>query len=181
MRILCYDPLFGNSRGAQQQSTFSTNPCVYSQMLDIETFIPLLLQRGESDESSRNSAGLSRLKRVCLMGDHNQLPPVVKNSSFSKFSNLDQSLFSRLIRTGVPFITLNKQGRARAEIASLYSWRYENLGNLDHVTTSKEFRLANAGFAHTFQVINVDAFEGKGESTPTAYFYQNVGEAEYGK
>ena len=149
------------------------------QMLDVETFIPLLLQRGESDESSRHSAGLSRLKRVCLMGDHNQLPPVVKNTSFSKVSNLDQSLFSRLIRLGVPYVQLDKQGRARAEIASLYSWRYNNLGNLDHVQQSKEFQVANPGFAHTFQIINVDEFEGRGESTPTAYFYQNVGEAEY--
>jgi intron-binding protein aquarius len=149
------------------------------QMLDIETFIPLLLQRGESDESSRNSAGISRLKRVCLMGDHNQLPPVVKNMTFSKFSNLDQSLFSRLIRLGVPFIQLDRQGRARAELASLYSWRYKNLGNLPHVMHSHEFQHANSGFAHTFQIINVENFEGRGESSPTAYFYQNVGEAEY--
>ena len=94
------------------------------QMLDIETFIPLLLQKGESDEASY---ARSRLKRVCLIGDHHQLPPVVKNASFSKYSNLDQSLFTRLIRLGVPTIELNKQGRSRAEIANLYSWRYNNL------------------------------------------------------
>ena len=149
------------------------------QMLDIETFIPLLLQRGASDESSRNSSGSSRLKRVCLMGDHNQLPPVVKNTSFAKFSNLDQSLFSRLIRLGVPYVQLDKQGRARTEIADLYRWRYKNLGDLEHVQQRKHFQLANSGFAHTFQLINVEEFEGRGESTPTAYFYQNVGEAEY--
>jgi intron-binding protein aquarius len=95
------------------------------QMMEIETFIPMLLQRGESDDSV---AGLSRLKRVCMMGDHNQLPPVVKNASFSKFSNLDQSLFSRLIRLGVPYIQLDKQGRARAELARLY--RYVVFGSL---------------------------------------------------
>ena len=27
--------------------------------------------------------------------------------------------------------------------------------------------------------LNMEDFEGRGESTPTAYFYQNVGEAEY--
>jgi intron-binding protein aquarius len=149
------------------------------QMLEIETFIPFLLQRGASDESSRNSSGTSRLKRVCLMGDHNQLPPVVKNMAFSKFSNLDQSLFSRLIRFGVPYVELDKQGRARAEIASLYSWRYKNLGDLDHVQQSRQLQLANSGFVHTFQIIDVEDFEGRGESTPTAYFYQNLGEAEY--
>ena len=89
------------------------------QMLEVESFIPLLLQRGESDNSV---SGLSRLKRICLMGDHNQLPPVVKNSSFSRFSNLDQSQFSRLIRLGVPYIQFDKQGRARPEIARLYRY-----------------------------------------------------------
>lgn len=86
------------------------------QMMEIETFIPMLLQRGESDETA---SALSRLKRVCLIGDHHQLPPVVKNMSFSKFSNLDQSMFSRLVRLGVPYIQLDRQGRARADIASL--------------------------------------------------------------
>jgi intron-binding protein aquarius len=89
------------------------------QMLEIESFIPFLLQRGKSDDSV---SGLSRLKRVCLLGDHNQLPPVVKNASFSKFSNLDQSLFARLIRLGVPYIQLDKQGRARSELRRLYRY-----------------------------------------------------------
>ena len=89
------------------------------QMTEIEAFIPMLLQRGESDESA---SALSRLKRVCLIGDHHQLPPVVKNMSFSKYSNLDQSMFSRLVRLGVPYIQLDRQGRARAVIASLYRY-----------------------------------------------------------
>jgi intron-binding protein aquarius len=91
------------------------------QMLEIESFIPMLLQRGKSDDSV---SGLSRLKRVCMLGDHNQLPPVVKNASFSKFSNLDQSLFSRLIRLGVPYLQLDKQGRARPDLMRLYRCVY---------------------------------------------------------
>lgn len=146
------------------------------QMLEIETFIPLLLQRGETDATSAKNG---RLKRYCLIGDHNQLPPVVQNASFAKYSNLDQSMFLRLIRLGAPYIELNKQGRSRPEIASLYSWRYSNLGNLEHVCTSNGYTVANAGLSHTFQLVNVDNYEGKGETAPTLYFYQNVGEAEY--
>lgn len=146
------------------------------QMVEIESFIPLLLQRGDPDGTDSNS---SRLKRVCLMGDHNQLPPVIKNMSFANFGNLDQSMFTRLIRLGVPYTQLDRQGRARPEIAQLYSWRYNDLGNLHHVSTDEKFQVANAGFAHTLQLINVDDFQGKGETSPTAYFYQNVGEAEY--
>lgn len=147
------------------------------QMLDVETFVPLLLQRGESDDDDSSSA--SRLKRVVLIGDHNQLPPVVKNQSFGRYSHYDQSLFARLIKLGVPSIELNRQGRARPELARLYSWRYDDLGDLDHVRTRDAFRRANTGLGHTFQLVNVEDFEGRGESSPTAYFYQNVGEAEY--
>ena len=85
------------------------------QMTDIETFIPLLLQNSESsttDGESSSSSSSSRLKRVCLMGDHCQLPPVIKNMSLSHYSNLDQSLFTRLIHFGVPHVQLDKQGRA---------------------------------------------------------------------
>ncbi|KAL9180433.1 hypothetical protein ACHAXT_008403 [Thalassiosira profunda] len=151
------------------------------QMLDVETFVPLLLQRGTADDGDGDSlTDSSRLKRVVLIGDHNQLPPVVKNRSFATFSRYDQSMFARLVRLGgVPPIELNKQGRARPDIARLYSWRYDDLGDLEHVSTLDTFQKANAGLAHTYQLINVDDFEGRGESTPTAYFYQNVGEAEY--
>lgn len=146
------------------------------QMTEIESFIPLLLQKGSGDQ---DSSGQFRLKRICLMGDHNQLPPVIKNMTFSKYSHLDQSLFTRLIRMGVPYIQFDQQGRSRREIANLYNWRYKNLGHLEHVISDRKFMLANAGFAYTFQLIDVADFEGKGETTPTAYFYQNVGEAEY--
>ena len=59
----------------------------------------------------RQEDGYSRLKRVILIGDHHQLPPVVKNMAFQKYSHLDQSLFTRFIRLGTPFIQLNAQVR----------------------------------------------------------------------
>ena len=60
-----------------------------AQMLEIETFVPMLLQ-----------SEANRLKRVVLIGDHNQLPPVVKNEAFKRFGHLDQSLFARFVRLG---------------------------------------------------------------------------------
>jgi hypothetical protein len=41
------------------------------------------------------------------------------------------------------------------------------------------FAKPNAGFRFSCQVIDVQDFKGKGETTPTAHFYQNLGEAEY--
>lgn len=142
-----------------------------AQILEIETFIPLLLQNPQD--------GFNRLKRWIMIGDHHQLPPVIKNMAFQKYSNMEQSLFARFVRLGVPTVDLDGQGRARPSICDLYNWRYKVLGNLRHVENSPEYLVANAGFLYDFQLINVEDFNGVGESEPSAYFYQNLAEAEY--
>jgi len=57
-------------------------------------------------------------------------------------------------------------------ICQLYNWRYKKLGNLPHVSLWSEFRAANAGFFFDFQLVNVEDFNGVGESEPNPYFYQ---------
>lgn len=54
-----------------------------------------------------------------MIGDHHQLPPVIKNMAFQKYSNMEQSLFTRFVRLGVPTVDLDAQGRARARSAVL--------------------------------------------------------------
>lgn len=54
-----------------------------------------------------------------MIGDHHQLPPVIKNMAFQKYSNMEQSLFTRFVRLGVPTVDLDAQGRARARLVSL--------------------------------------------------------------
>ena len=142
-----------------------------AQVLEVETVLPLLLQKAEE--------GRSRLRRVILIGDHHQLPPVVKNAALQKYSRLDQSLFTRFIRLGTPHIQLNAQGRARPSLAKLYNWRYTGLGDLPRVSQDPAFRAANAGLAFDAQLVDVSDFLGRGESEPVAHFYQNLGEAEY--
>jgi intron-binding protein aquarius len=41
------------------------------------------------------------------------------------------------------------------------------------------FLAANPGFGYDFQMINVPDYNGRGESEPAPYYYQNLGEAEY--
>ena len=94
------------TRTTIQQHSPTHPPCcccctLCVQVLEIETFIPMLLQRQQD--------GHSRLKRVILIGDHHQLPPVVKNQAIQRYSHLDQSLFARFIRLGTPYIELNAQ------------------------------------------------------------------------
>ncbi|KAI8990027.1 P-loop containing nucleoside triphosphate hydrolase protein [Pilobolus umbonatus] len=141
-----------------------------AQILEVETFIPLLLQETRD--------GMNRLKRVVLIGDHCQLPPVVKNTAFQQYGNMEQSMFTRFFRLGVPTLQLDKQGRARPSIAKLYNWRYKALEDLDKVCKN-EFTKANAGFSYDYQFIHVNKYQGQGETEPVPYFYQNLGEAEY--
>jgi len=143
-----------------------------AQILEIETFIPMLLQEHDREFGCR-------LKRVVLLGDHHQLPPIIKNMAFQKYSHMDQSLFARFIRIGVPHIQLNAQGRSRPSIAKLWNWRYEQLGDLPHVMEGNMYLNANSGFSYEYQFVNVEDFEGKGCTTPMPYFYQNLAEAEY--
>ncbi|XP_074641983.1 RNA helicase aquarius-like [Tubulanus polymorphus] len=142
-----------------------------AQILEIETFIPLLLQNPEDN--------YNRLKRWIMIGDHHQLPPVIKNMAFQKFSNMEQSLFTRFVRLGVPTVDLDAQGRARGSLCNLYNWRYKKLGNLPHIGQWPEYQTSNAGFCFEFQLIDVGDFNGIGESEPNPFFYQNLAEAEY--
>ena len=142
-----------------------------AQITEIENFIPLVLQNSKK--------GASPLQRVVLCGDHLQNSPIIQNMAFRQYANLDQSLFLRLIRLGVPSITLDQQGRARPTIAELYRWRYPSLSNLPIVSTRPEYLQANAGFRYDYQFIDVGEYKGRGESQPSPHYFQNLGEAEY--
>ncbi len=143
------------------------------QVLEIDTFVSLMMQQRAA-----------RLKRVTLIGDHRQLPPVVTSAALRKHSQFDQSMFARLIRLGVPAVQLDAQGRARPALARLFAWRYaalRNLPQLEQATAApgSPYALANAGLAFTAQFIDVPDYQGNGETTPLPHFYQNLGEAEY--
>ncbi|KAF2000105.1 hypothetical protein P154DRAFT_492683 [Amniculicola lignicola CBS 123094] len=142
-----------------------------AQITEIETFIPFALQTPQNGELP--------LQRIVMCGDHLQNSPVIQNLAFRQYANLEQSLFKRLIRLGVPTIMLDQQGRSRPSIAELYRWRYPNLGNLPTVQTLPDFQRANPGFKFDYQFINVPDYKGKGENEPTPHFLQNLGEAEY--
>lgn len=139
-----------------------------AQILEIESFIPMLLQNEEMVEKNK-------LKRMVLIGDHNQLPPIIQNTIIQQYCHFDQSLFNRFVRLGVPLIQLNNQGRSRSSIADLYRWKYDNLGDLPHINENIEFQKCNGGFLYDYQFINVN-----GEETqPSPWLYQNQNEANY--
>jgi hypothetical protein len=65
--------------------------------------------------------------------------------ALQKYSNLDQSLFTRFIRLGTPYVELNAQGRARPSLAALYKWRYRDLGDLPAISAQVGATAALAG------------------------------------
>ncbi|RAH52918.1 DEAD helicases superfamily protein [Aspergillus piperis CBS 112811] len=142
-----------------------------AQITEIESFIPAALQNMKNGELP--------LKRIVLCGDHLQNSPIIQNMAFRQYAHFEQSLFLRLVRLGVPVITLDQQGRARPSIAELFRWRYQQLGNLPAVETAPAFKQANSGFQYEYQFINVPDYQGTGEREPTPHFIQNLGEAEY--
>ncbi|CDQ71701.1 unnamed protein product [Oncorhynchus mykiss] len=119
-------------------------------------------------------------KRWIMIGDHQQLPPVIKIMAFQKYSNMEQSLFTRFVHLGVPTVDLDDQGRARASLCNLYNCRNKQLENLPHLQLLPQFQAPNPGLTFNFQLLNVEDFNGVGESEPKPYFYQKLGEAEYG-
>ncbi|GBE61274.1 Intron-binding aquarius [Babesia ovata] len=116
------------------------------------------------------------LKRVILSGDHYQLPPVVNNRSLLQFSNMQQSLFHRLVRLETPHVILNRQGRSRPEIASLFTHFYPvKIDNIDLALSLPEFGSRNRCLEHNLQFVDCEG----SESAPIPHYYQNLEEAEF--
>ncbi|KAM7452649.1 hypothetical protein BLSTO_06615, partial [Blastocystis sp. subtype 1] len=119
-----------------------------------------------------------RLKRVVLLGDVHQLPPIVQSATLAHACGLDQSLFARLIRLRVPTVQLDAQGRCRPALARLFAWRYEHLRNLPTALPETATR-ANACLRYVCQVVDVEDYANQGEVSTTDHSVKNEGEAEY--
>lgn len=149
-----------------------------AQITEIENFVPFVLQAPRLADG-KSATAENQLQRIVLVGDHLQNSPVIQNNALKSYANLEQSLFARLIRLGVPHILLQSQGRSRPSLAALYRWRYPTLTDLPHTSLQPEFVQANAGFKYDYQFIDVPDYKGSGETEPSPHFIQNLGEAEY--
>jgi hypothetical protein len=84
--------------------------------------IILVEEAGEILESHVLTAMTPSTKQLILIGDHQQLRPKVNNYALTvekgEGYDLNRSLFERLIRAGIPHITLRQQHRMCPEISS---------------------------------------------------------------
>lgn len=134
-----------------------------NQMLDLETCLCLSTNRDSS-----------RLRRIILVGDDEQLGPVVA-SNFTK-SNFATSLFARMKMLGAPVMNLTDVVECGSVfIGSLLQKVYKNM-----VTSSMtDNTLCPPALCFDSQFVHVGPYLGQGESEPSPGVYQNLGEAEF--
>ena len=93
------------------------------ELRDVSPGVLLVEEAGEILESHTLTSLNTNTKQLILIGDHLQLRPKVNNYALTVEKgngyNLNQSLFERLVRAGVPHSTLQKQHRMCPEISSL--------------------------------------------------------------
>ncbi|KAF2637377.1 P-loop containing nucleoside triphosphate hydrolase protein [Massarina eburnea CBS 473.64] len=122
--------------------------------------IVIVEEAGEILESHVLTAMSPNTKQLVLIGDHKQLRPKVNNYSLTIEKgdgyNLNQSLFERLVLSGVPHITLNLQHRMRGEISNLV--RSLTYPELEDAPTTKD-RPALRGFQDNVIFVSHDHLE----------------------
>ena len=93
----------------------------------IQPEIVVVEEAAEVLESHIVTALTGATKQVILIGDHQQLRPGTAVYRLATHYNLDVSLFERLVRNGLPHVTLSRQRRMRTEISKLIAPIYPNL------------------------------------------------------
>ena len=113
-------------------------------------------------------------QHLILIGDHKQLRPSPTVYDLAKRYKLDVSLFERLIRNGLPCVTLSEQHRMRPEISVLM--RHEHLyPNLkDHISV-RSYEIINGVESSVCFIDHTETEQQSPEST--SYF--NKYEAQY--
>uniref|UniRef100_A0A8C4QBK2 NFX1-type zinc finger-containing protein 1 n=1 Tax=Eptatretus burgeri TaxID=7764 RepID=A0A8C4QBK2_EPTBU len=83
-------------------------------------------------------------QHLILIGDHQQLRPNPTVYELSKRYHLDLSLFERMVKNNIPYITLSTQHRMRPEIATLIVPHiYKQLNNHPSVSMFKDIKGLN--------------------------------------
>nr|CAG4716357.1 unnamed protein product [Naegleria fowleri] len=164
-----------STHAAIKRSSFKQQKFEYDTLIiedaarisEIESFIPM--------------SGSSRLSKIILLGDNNQLSPVIYNKQVELFSNVKQSLFTRFSRfiDESKMITLPYDStEISPNLVPLFKWNYSGIYEYGVMKSSDETMKLN-GFKYNYQMLNVEDYQGQGEIQPYPHMFQNLGEAEY--
>ena len=93
----------------------------YNMLKALRPSIVLVEEAAEVLESHILTSLTESVEHLILIGDHSQLRPPVASHKLGQKYHLDVSLFERLLKNGLPHVTLTTQHRMRPEIARLIS------------------------------------------------------------
>ncbi len=89
--------------------------------------VVIVEEAAEILEPSLLAALTPSIEHLILIGDHKQLRPQVDTYYLCRNFQFDKSMMERLIDSGFPYKTLNKQNRMRPEFSALLKDIYPNL------------------------------------------------------
>ena len=107
----------------------------YNALLrELQPEIIIIEEAAEVLEASVLASFTSSTKHVIFIGDHLQLRPQVSEYSLGTYHGLQISLFERLVKMNVGYVTLSEQRRMHPDISSLITPSiYSNLKNSEIV------------------------------------------------
>ena len=86
---------------------------------EIKPSVMIVEEAAEILEGQLVAAIPPSVQHLIMIGDHQQLKPVVQNPRLRKTNNLDVSMFERLVNCKIPFKQLEYQCRMRDDIVDL--------------------------------------------------------------
>lgn len=108
---------------------------------DLQPQVVIVEEAAEVLEASIVSCLTQSTQQLILIGDHLQLRPQVTEHNLAVVNGLQVSLFERLIKQGMPYVTLSTQRRMHPEISSLITPSiYKSLVNAPSVATHPPVR-----------------------------------------
>ncbi|KAI5071830.1 hypothetical protein GOP47_0014081 [Adiantum capillus-veneris] len=122
----------------------------HSILKSLQAEIIVVEEAAEVLESHILASLTASTKHLILIGDHLQLRPAVAVHKLAVKHQLDVSLFERLVKSGVEYVTLGVQRRMRPSISKLISGIYPMLKDHESVTSREDIKgmKSNVFFLH---------------------------------
>ncbi|CAK0809788.1 unnamed protein product [Prorocentrum cordatum] len=105
-----------------------TGACIHAALVrEWRPDVVLVEEAAEVLESQLLAALSPSVSHLIMIGDHEQLPPQVKEYPLKKHNGFDVSMLERLVRNNLPHVSLRRQSRMHPDISALLQPTYPQL------------------------------------------------------
>ena len=138
---------------------------------EIKPSVMIVEEAAEILEGQLVAAIPPSVQHLIMIGDHQQLKPVVQNPRLRKINNLDVSMFERLVNCKIPFKQLEYQCRMRDDIVDLLRALkiYKELKTKTEVNAGKYGPKWTMAFAQSLSKERLLLFAGGGHLFASAF------------